>query len=938
MHKRVLHAVVTAVVAAGLTVPATGTAGATEPPRAGRPAGTRELPPSGRLQVKFKAGVGAAARADALARVAARGHAVGVQRRIAALNATVLDVGDQRGVLRLLRGDHRVEYVEPESRYRAFAETPSAELVEIGAAAVHAQATPNVGAGMEIAVIDSPVSSTVPDLDGAGKVVNAGDFTQDWPDMPGSPWTDIACDSDACPHGTGVATVAAAEADGTAMVGVAPGAAIRSYSVFRHWVFDDGVNEWHELGADSGAIADALVAVGQYGAANPSLVAVNMSLGSPFDNRLIRDAIAYVKAQAPQVTIVVASGNDGKERANFPAGDPGVLSVGATGNIPDSGECTDTPAATWTVAGFSNRGDVDVVAPGRCVDAWYPTQNDMTGKTNPGTLAVRKVDGTSFAAPMVAGVAAMLGAAGVTGDAARAAIIASAQGTPSVNVGAGKANAPAALDVADGPGPYTAMTVERGNQVASNVGRRTVEVIRVAPGATATTTLPVPTVSSSAYGAFTAKTKTEAVGLARGTYGFAVPDVNRAGAWFSIAANGGGGGADSITLPMKMLDAYNSFEGLPAASGETGSAALKYGSRSAYIRSVKVPSTGGYFEYDYTFGEAVVDPNMPRPASLFLWEPASAGGTADAAMEPVYQSYADPDARSDSDYWTAGGAESDYCEYDGTGDPDDPANWRVCRTGRYLVGFLADWPDASSSSTSRYSLRLRYGFGPTLTTNVPSLASASGPTTLPFWVTWGGTRAVKWDVSWATKTKSGSTWTLGAWKPWKVKTTAKTGAFGSGNTPTAVKAGTTYWFRIQGWDSLGNPTLPVVKSTAVPVDDRSLVYSTGSLAWTKVGGLSDRWLTTATKTGAAGAKAVYSAETSSFMVIGDRCSTCGQLRVYVDGVHKKTVDTYRSTTAVRQVLWSSGSLGAVKAHRISIVVVGTRGRPKVVLDGIATLR
>ena len=67
---------------------------------------------------------------------------------------------------------------------------------------------------------------------------------------------------------------------------------------------------------------------------------------------------------------------------------------------------------------------------------------------------------------------------------------------------------------------------------------------------------------------------------------------------------------------------------------------------------------------------------------------------------------------------------------------------------------------------------------------------------------------------------------------------------------------------------------------------------------------------------------------------------CGRFSVYVDGVLKKTVDTYKSgTTATRQVLWSSGTFsGGIRSHRVTIIVSGTSGRPKVVLDGIAVHR
>ena len=938
MRTRFVAVAAAAVVLSGLTVPVVASAATAAPPARQNPGrvAAEARRPTGRLQVKFKSGVGATARAAAYQRAASAGHTLKVEKRINALNASIVRASDLRAAARILRGDPRVEYVEPESRYKAFeAEPVSRELTEIGADQVHSDPlSPNTGAGMEIAILDSPVSSSLVDFNGAGKVVSAGDFTTDYPEPPGDPFTDSACDAVNCPHGTGVASAAAAEADDAGMVGVAPGATIRSYTVFRHWTYDDGEFVFHDVSADSGAIADALTAVATYGATHPNLVAVNMSLGSKFDNRLIRDAIAYVRSTAPQVTIVVAAGNDGGERANFPAGDPYVLSVGATGQGADA-SCATTPdeSTPWTVASFSNRGDVDVVAPGQCVDVLYPLVSEETGEST-GTVIPRKENGTSFAAPMVAGMVALLGADGVKGDAARAAILASAEGTPDISVGLGRADAVTARVLADGTAPYTALSIDRGGQVASNVGRRDVEVIRVDPTGGSTPTVPTPTVPTG-YGTVTAGTLTSATGVSSRRFTYAVPDVNKAGQTFSMTAAGeNGAGDDTVVVPMKMLDAYNGYEGLPTASGEAGAVPLTYGTRSAYIRSMVLPSTRTLLEWTYTYG-ATPDPMTGHQAELLLWEPTEVNGVADAAMEPFWGSYPAAGESSGSDAF-----DTDYrCAYLG-GDPNDLNNYAPCKAGRYLIGFLAYNALANSTGSQKYALNLTYSNGPTLTTSVPTIASAVSSTG-PFTVAWGGTRAVKWDVEWGYRVKSGSTWgAVTNWQTWKSKTTSKSGVFGSGGSPTTIVPGRVYWFRIRGYDSLGNPTLLGVKSTSAPYDDRSgsIVYSTGSTAWTKVV-VSGRWLKTAQKSSAAGARAALTAETTSFSIVGDKCATCGQFKVYVDGVYKKTVDTYRSSTAVRQTLWSSGTLsGGIKSHRVTIIVVGTKNRPKVVLDGIAIQR
>lgn len=919
MRKRAIPAAVVAVVLSGLAVPAF--AAPAEPPAGRGSARTARdgYRPTDRLQVRFRDGVGATRRAAALAKVADRGHRAGVVRRVAALNAAVLDVSDPRAVRAALRDDPDVLYVEPEARYTPAAEGDAPELAEVGVASVQAEPSPNLGAGSVIAVLDSPVSNTISDLDGAGKVEYAPFSTTDFPDTDDG-WEDLPCDAYNCPHGTAVASAAAAESGDGGMVGVAPGATIRSYDVFRHWVYNRDGEEFHEVSATSGDIAAALVSVADYAATRPEVVAVNMSLEGPYDTLLIRDAIAYLHETAPRLTVVVAAGNNGSERATFPAGDPYVLSVGATGQIPTGQPCTATPSATWSVASFSNRGKVDVVAPGHCVLVWEPGTDPDTGGST-GAVTIRKSSGTSYAAPMVAGIAALLHSADsdVAGDVARAAIIASAKGGIHVARGAGKADAAAALALAGGSAAYTAMTTDRGGQVASTVGKRRVEILRVDPAGGTTNVADVE--PPAGYGTLVTTTEDTATpGISRRVLTFAAA---RATGPFTITANGGTAGPDdTFTLPLTMLDAADNYEGLPAANLEQASVPLTYGTRSAYIRSAAI-GNGMTLAWDFTYGEGGSNPS--RVASdLFVWEPSTSGGKADAATEPVAAMQSPTTSNSGSVV-----ANLDPCEFP-TNNVDEP---RPCRAGRYLVGFQTFSSADSSSSTSRYKLRLRYA-GPTASLSTPAVTSSQS-TGLPFTVKWSGLRVQTYDVSYAVKTKVGSTWKVTAWIPWKK--TAGTGAvFGAGGSPVTLVQGRTYHFRLQSFDARGNPSLVTVKSTQVPYDDRSASIAF-SPSWSRVV-VADRWLSTATKGSTAGGRASLTTDASAFSIVGDRCAACGQFKVYVDGVYKTTVDTYRSATATRQVLWSSGSLGSVKPRRVTVIVSGTAGRPKVVVDGIAALR
>jgi subtilisin family serine protease len=118
---------------------------------------------------------------------------------------------------------------------------------------------------------------------------------------------------------------------------------------------------------------------------------VNCSFGSSSKSSALQDAVKA--AQDKGVLLVVAAGNDGHSidahpvyPASFTNGN--LLVVAAT-------------TARDTLADFSNYGSksVDLAAPGDGVQSTYPKSS------------YRSLSGTSMAAPMVAGAAAMLRAA-----------------------------------------------------------------------------------------------------------------------------------------------------------------------------------------------------------------------------------------------------------------------------------------------------------------------------------------------------------------------------------------------------------------------------------------------------------------------------------------------------------------------------------------------
>ena len=208
----------------------------------------------------------------------------------------------------------------------------------------------------------------------------------------------------------------------------------------------------------------------------------------------------------------------------------------------------------------------------------------------------------------------------------------------------------------------------------------------------------------------------------------------------------------------------------------------------------------------------------------------------------------------------------------------------------------------------------------------------TGTTGTAFTVKWTGT-SPEYTVQVGSKTRGATgTWSSApAYATLAGPTSATQVAFNGAQART-------YYFRAQGTDGFGNLTpFSAAPSVAhVPLNESwtGFTYSSG---WSAKAS-STRYLGTYKTTITPNASVSARVETSRFVLIGDKCSTCGAFKVYVDGVHKATIDTRASTTLVRQVLYASGSYTSVKAHTIKIVAVGTSGRPRVSIDGLALSR
>ena len=203
---------------------------------------------------------------------------------------------------------------------------------------------------------------------------------------------DDASDHGDSGHGTHVAGIAAAPANGLGIVGVAP-ASVAEGQVIPIQIADN-----------EGASTDETMIRGIRHAVNNGAKVINISAGGPGYSRAFQDAVLWATREG--ALIVASVGHQGQDvnALNFPAGYSRVLGVGAEC---DGTVTFDCPAA-FGPATFSNHNrTVDVIAPGVNVLSSVPVRVQERA-VKPG-YALK--DGTSMAAPYVTGVAALVMAA-----------------------------------------------------------------------------------------------------------------------------------------------------------------------------------------------------------------------------------------------------------------------------------------------------------------------------------------------------------------------------------------------------------------------------------------------------------------------------------------------------------------------------------------------
>ncbi|PYQ12951.1 MAG: hypothetical protein DMF80_16355 [Acidobacteria bacterium] len=231
------------------------------------------------------------------------------------------------------------------------------------------------GLGVKVAVIDTGIDCTHPDLTPGC--------------MYGANFISTAPPFDDYGHGTHVAGIIGARDNGLGFIGVAPEVQLYAVKVLN----SVGSGSW------------STVAAGIDWAVTNHMQVINMSLGGTSYSQAVADAVAAAKAAG--ILVVSAAGNRGCcDTVTYPAKLPDSMAVAAVDK-----------RDAW--ASFSSTGpELDVAAPGVAISSSVPTGSctlcDPSG--------YKSLSGTSMATPHVAGVGALLMSRGRTSLDARSLI------------------------------------------------------------------------------------------------------------------------------------------------------------------------------------------------------------------------------------------------------------------------------------------------------------------------------------------------------------------------------------------------------------------------------------------------------------------------------------------------------------------------------------
>lgn len=346
-----------------------------------------------------------------------------------------------------LAADKHVTAITADARVRLSAATTPKWPFVTGVNRYWATAFSQAAPAATIAIVDSGIDASRPEF--AGRIVANVNLTSLAGNSPG----------DGRGHGTFVAGIAAGGLTGKS------GAASRAKIVSLDVMDDSGMART----SDVIAAADWILANrSKYG-----IRVANFSLHSSVANSFMYDPLdkAVERLWFNNVTVVVASGNYGSPTGPSgvpyaPGNDPFVITVGAS-DIGTSVSTYDDVAAPWSAYGHTLDGFAkpDLVAPGRYVVGPVPATATLYSERSdhvvePGYM---ELSGTSFSAPMVSGIAALILGRHpeFTPDQVKGALMRGARALPQaapLSVGVGEVNARRSIELLNPPNPNRALT------------------------------------------------------------------------------------------------------------------------------------------------------------------------------------------------------------------------------------------------------------------------------------------------------------------------------------------------------------------------------------------------------------------------------------------------------------------------------------------------
>jgi serine protease AprX len=344
-----------------------------------------------------------------------------------------------------LSADKHVTAITSDARVRLSAATPKWPFIS-GVNRYWASAYSQAAPAATIAIVDSGIDASRPEF--AGRVAANVNLTS----LPGN------SQGDGRGHGTFVAGIAASGLAGKS------GATQKAKIVSLDVMDDNGMART----SDVIAAADWILAnKSKYG-----IRVANFSLHSSVANSFMYDPLdkAVEKLWFNNVVVVTAAGNYGSPNGPSgvpfaPGNDPFVITVGAT----DTGTTVSTyddVAAPWSAYGYTLDGFAkpDLVAPGRYMVGPVPTSATLYSEradhvVEPGYM---ELSGTSFSAPIVSGVAALILGRHpeFTPDQVKGALMAGTKTLPSaarLSVGVGEVYARRSVEIQSPPNPNSAL-------------------------------------------------------------------------------------------------------------------------------------------------------------------------------------------------------------------------------------------------------------------------------------------------------------------------------------------------------------------------------------------------------------------------------------------------------------------------------------------------